>query len=443
MEPDASMETTEGKRCEQCEQWKPLSAFHRRKNKTDGRMRICADCYTANLQETYRRQREWEAERKRQEEERRQRMEAEIQRREEERRQVEEERRREQDAWLALQQDRQCSACQQVLPATAFLCLRSRRGEYSLHDQCTNCVEEERRRQEEERHRQGEVKKKCEDCHQMFSTDKDGGLRIPYFEMHSTLCPTCQKPLQIEWHDDGGFVAFCPGHKAIASTSGYAIGTLKRCPRCHEEQRKKNRQANPLCPMCGMPTHASGFLKEYRGYSLDIIRVCCKACTPRFNTLPESEQLRRLRNAMKNAYGDYATIYALHYDASDTVHHIGRTKRLARRMTEYRRRWDVPIHHRSVLEEVTPGGLSMERESRWMMHAIKYGWPIDNFNLLKGGEDGLGGQRAQAALTKAVADIEPLTAPFEVIEPLLCHFLGTLDARIVNWLVHHAPATPM
>ena len=38
MESDGSTEITEDKRCEQSEQWKPLCAFHRRKNKTDGRM---------------------------------------------------------------------------------------------------------------------------------------------------------------------------------------------------------------------------------------------------------------------------------------------------------------------------------------------------------------------------------------------------------------------
>ena len=38
-------------------------------------------------------------------------------------------------------------------------------------------------------------------------------------------------------------------------------------------------------------------------------------------------------------------------------------------------------------------------------------------------------------LTAAVADFEPLTAPFEAIEPLLKHFSNTLDARIVHWFM--------
>ncbi|GHO98498.1 hypothetical protein KSF_085460 [Reticulibacter mediterranei] len=143
-----------------------------------------------------------------------------------------------------------------------------------------------------------------------------------------------------------------------------------------------------------------------------------------------------MRNAMRNAYGESAVIYALHYDASDTVCHIGRTKHLTRRMAEYRRNWDKPIHHYSVLEDIIPGALSMERESRWMLHAFKYGWPIDNFELLQGGDDRLSGWHTQEKLTLAVADFEPLTAPFEVIEPLLRYFSNTSDTRIVHWLMH-------
>src|SRR5260370_20839316 len=109
-------QVAEGKKCEQCEQRKPLDAFHRGKNKTDGRMRICADCYSANLQKTYQQQRElmqqWEEKRRLQEEERRQ-QEEELRRREALRRQIEEERLRQQDIWQRLQPDRQCSACRQ------------------------------------------------------------------------------------------------------------------------------------------------------------------------------------------------------------------------------------------------------------------------------------------------------------------------------------------
>jgi hypothetical protein len=122
-------QTAEGKKCEQCEQWKPLEAFHCRKNETDGRMRICADCYTANNRERSRQQQEhmqqWKEMHERQEEDRRQRREEEQHRREVLLPQIEEDRRRQQDAWLALQPDRQCSICQQKLPATARCSLSS------------------------------------------------------------------------------------------------------------------------------------------------------------------------------------------------------------------------------------------------------------------------------------------------------------------------------
>ncbi len=410
MEGDGQM--AEGKQCEQCEQWKPLEAFHRRKNKTDGRMRICADCYTANNRERSRQQQEYmqqlEELHRRQEEERRQQQE-EAQRR---RDQIEEERRRQQDAWLKLQPARQCSVCQQMLPATAFPCQRSRRGAYSLHDQCTSCAEEEQRRQKEE-------KKRCRRCQGLFILNDYGWLCVPLQETDASRCYLCDNVLQPKPRSDGSLAYHCPAdlfHTFGVSQAGCYHGTGTLCPRCRYSYRKKNRQVYPLCPLCGTPTRVWDFLQEYRGYRLDLIKVCCKMCIPRFNAFSEAEQLRRLRNAMKNAYGASAAIYALHYDASDTVHHIGRTKVLTRRMAEYRRNWDQPIHHSSVLEDVTPGALSMERESRWMMHALKHGWPIDNFELIHGGEDGLSGQHTQEALTLAVATIEPLTASFEVIE---------------------------
>jgi len=148
-------QVTENKKCEQCKQCKPLDAFHRRNNKTDGRMRICADCYVATLQQTYQRQRElaqqWEEKRRLQKEEKRRQQEEEQRCQEAVRRQIEEERLRQQNAWRNLQIDRPCSTCQQKLPAIAFPCRISRRGDYILHNQCTACVEAERHRQKEEK----------------------------------------------------------------------------------------------------------------------------------------------------------------------------------------------------------------------------------------------------------------------------------------------------
>jgi hypothetical protein len=98
----------------------------------------------------------------------------------------------------------------------------------------------------------------------------------------------------------------------------------------------------------------------------------------------------------------------------------------------------------------------MERESRWILHALKHGWPIDNFDMFAPEKSAqqLGHSRPDAdrilerldeirakelhkkeLLIAAVADFEPLTAPFEVIEPLLAHFGNTHNAPIVHWFV--------
>lgn len=205
----------------------------------------------------------------------------------------------------------------------------------------------------------------------------------------------------------------------------------KRCKPCHEAYRFRGQ---PLCQMCNAHTQSRDFLREYKGYPLDIVRVCCEQCIPRFEALPELEQLELLRRAMITTYGDMAVIYALQYDDHFPCQHIGRTKHYERRMADYKRDWYKDIQHHFILQQLTFGPLSMEYESRWMMHALKHHWPIDNFELLKGGEDGLSGKRQQARLTGAVQAFEPLVASFEVVGPLIQeNFLGSSDAEIVNW----------
>lgn len=94
----------ETKRCEQCQQTKAFSDFHRRKNKTDGRMRICATCYLENLHESARRADEHLLALEQQ------RLHDERIRQQEQARRLEEER-RVQDSWFRQQPDRQCVAC--------------------------------------------------------------------------------------------------------------------------------------------------------------------------------------------------------------------------------------------------------------------------------------------------------------------------------------------
>lgn len=94
------------KRCEQCHAEKELDLFHKSNSKTDGRMRICAQCYKDNLHETQRRQAElmqkWEQER----------IEREQQKQQERERQEQERQARNREASLAA--NRICPRCKAV-----------------------------------------------------------------------------------------------------------------------------------------------------------------------------------------------------------------------------------------------------------------------------------------------------------------------------------------
>lgn len=255
---------------------------------------------------------------------------------------------------------------------------------------------------------------------------QQAALEAWYLQQPDRQCIDCKKVL----------AASAFGYSMMREIDGVWIPAplRQRCHDCHEGYRKRNRQIYPLCPMCSAPTRLWDFLREYRGYHLDLIKVCCKQCIPAFLALPESAQLEQLRRAMVKAYGDTAVIYALQYDEQFPCQHIGRTKRYERRMAEYKQDWYKEIKRHFALQQLSFGPLSMEYESRWMMHALKCRWPIDNFELLKGGEDGLSGMRQQARLIEAVQAFEPLTAPFEVVGPLIREdFIGTTDAEIVNW----------
>jgi hypothetical protein len=131
--------------CEQCQHSKPLSAFHRRKNKTDGRMRICAECYMLNYREQQRTMAEalerWNREREEREKER-----------EAQRHAWEEVHQRTLGAWYQQQPDRQCITCKQLLPASDFgysLVVATDDGigwvPKVLHKRCKSCHEEYRK----------------------------------------------------------------------------------------------------------------------------------------------------------------------------------------------------------------------------------------------------------------------------------------------------------
>jgi hypothetical protein len=129
----------ETKKCEQCLQTKAFSDFHRRKNKTDGRMRICALCYEDNLRNS----RTLEKERLRQRELDQQQRQREH---EEQARLLELERttwRQAIELWHSQQPDRRCIACLQLLPSIAFGYseLKQAGDEWipKLHQRCQAC----------------------------------------------------------------------------------------------------------------------------------------------------------------------------------------------------------------------------------------------------------------------------------------------------------------
>jgi hypothetical protein len=294
----------------------------------------------------------------------------------------------------------------------------------SICKDCYNSNNEVRkRRQAEEWEAREEARKQAEQERLV----REEALEAWYLQQPDHQCVDCKQVLASS--------AF--GYSIMREVDGVRIPASlhRRCRECHEVYYKQSQQTYPLCPMCNTPTRVGGFLREYHEYQLDLINVCCTNCIPHFEVLPETEQLELLRCALVKAYGETAVVYALQYDDHFPVQHIGRTKHYTRRMAKYRRDWHTEIKDHFILEELAFGPLSMERESRWMMHALKCRWPIDNFDLLSG-EDGLAGKRIKARLTEAVKSFEPLTAPFEVVLPLLReNFMNTRDTHIVHWFV--------
>lgn len=289
----------------------------------------------------------------------------------------------------------------------------------------------------------------CPDCKQEFSVSEHGKLIAPYFSVHSRTCDECGKPLVMMSEEHGRIHYHCPSCRFVAVASAFTGSSATYCPYCYIERRKKNRLAYPVCQMCNRPVRVCNFIHRYREFRLDAVYVCCRACFPRFDTLSEDEQVQKLYQAVVTTYGKEAVIYGLHYDDSEEVYHIGRTKRITSRIADYKKNWYREIRGYKILEHVSFGGLSVEREARWMLHALKYGWPIDNYDLLAPDkaasqshieayiEGYMRDQQRKARLLAAAANMEPLTAPFEIIEPLLDNFVQAHDASIIHWVMGH------
>lgn len=297
--------------------------------------------------------------------------------------------------------------------------------------------------------------RRCRGCKQVFPVGSRDQLMAYEASLSRTQCEQCGKPLTIERREDGSYSYRCSEH-----THEWVYGTATYCPRCHYERRKNNRQVYPLCPMCKTPTRVYDFLRTYQGYRLDIIRVCCTQCEPQFFALSEEEQLAWLRAAMVKAYGETGIIYAIQHDDTFLYQHIGRTKDLKQRLRGYKQKWPRAIKDVHILEEVPFGGLAIEREARWIFHAVKHGWPIDNFQMFSPERQALLAERTfsyevpilenwpeahrkeqarEEALRTALTDVEPLLAPFEVLASLLemAGLSNTRDAHIGHWFVTH------
>jgi len=128
-------------------------------------------------------------------------------------------------------------------------------------------------------------------------------------------------------------------------------------------------------------------------------------------------------------------------------------------LKHYNSKWSRAIKAYHIVEEVPFGGPTIDREARWLLHALKYGWPLDNFGMygkeqrkylkrpsafdLDATQQPLRDafsekmQAETAELMTALAAIEPLTAPFEVIQPLFATLPNTGDAQIIHWFLTH------
>lgn len=124
------------RRCQQCQQIRPLLAFSRREGKSGGQRRCCCECEQEKQRERHLRlemQRgKWQRQAE-QEEWRQQEWQRKLALRE-----AQEQREREREQWYRQQPDRRCRMCQQLLPASAFGGVFSTNG-FLLQTRCMSC----------------------------------------------------------------------------------------------------------------------------------------------------------------------------------------------------------------------------------------------------------------------------------------------------------------
>ncbi len=338
---------------------------------------------------------------------------------------------------------KRCERCQSEKESEHFYRRPQKNDPEKRMKICSDCYKvglAEGRRQREEQQRRRKTQQEAERLARMQEEDQKRQARQRlleawYEQQPDRQCIVCKQILPAS--------AF--SYSQLSNVSDLWVPHLhKRCKECHDTYLQHNKSVNPPCRICKTPTRVGDFLPAYYGYRLDLIRICCRRCIPRFEELTESEQRVLLKQAMTEAYGKTSVIYALQYDDTFPCQHIGRTKRYTRRMDEYKRNWHQDIRHHFVLQQLSFGPLSIEYEIRWMLYALKQGWTIDNFDLLEFGKDRRGEKHVQAKVTEAVQTLNPFTTSFEIVRPLIRGFTNTIDAEIVNWYCtrYHVHAYP-
>ena len=238
----------------------------------------------------------------------------------------------------------------------------------------------------------------CKDCGQLFPIDEFNCLAVPYFDINERNCRECGAPYEVIIEDNRIHIQHrCSKYVRAGSVPLLYGYSTNYCPFCHESRRKTNRQAYPLCQMCNKPTKAGDFLRVYQGYSLNFIRVCCKQCDTYFHSLPEQEQVQLINKAALAYYKSPSYIYALVDPRDRSIHKVGRTYNTNRRIRETicnSHHSSFPVRRVSdwiqelddigvkpdmqILETVSYGPSSIERELRWMLYGYYSHWPLHN-----------------------------------------------------------------
>jgi hypothetical protein len=327
---------------------------------------------------------------------------------------------------------KQCEQCQMIKPIDQFYRHHSPEGRRRICIDCcklnrveSKCQEQERqarweREQAEEKRRRVEESqriqasfptllpggtKRCANCNQEFPVNERGCLVVPFFDMHSSICEHCGKPLTIEYNEDGSISYRCQGH-----VGGYASSTLyghspKYCPYCNEKRR--NERTTPCC-VCQQKKGPA--LNTYHEYHLwgggTAIRLYCdnRDCEKAFMALPASHQAFYIRSRCDLAFPPGQVIYALIDPEIGNKRYIGRTHTPSKRLNKHlgdrsdvpalfgphekpyysRPNWMHDLYCRGlyptmeIVKQVEIAPTVIEWEKRYILHGFQQGWQLVN-----------------------------------------------------------------